>query len=87
MTKVICRDSGIEFESRDKIMTDTFRKEYKQLSDEAKEHIAFIKEKADNLLHEFNMCTNLELNPDARMMTFAKTNLEQAIMWAVKAIT
>lgn len=68
-------------------MSDTFRKEYRPLNDETKEHIAFIKEKADNLLHEFNMCTNLQLNPDARMMALAKTNLEQAVMWAIKSIT
>ena len=68
-------------------MTDVFRKEYKPLSEDTKEHIAFMKEKADNLLHEFNMCTNLELNPDGRAMALAKTKLEESIMWAVKAIT
>lgn len=68
-------------------MTDEFRKEYKPLSDDAKEHIKLIKSKAEELLHEFNMATNMQLNPDPRMMALAKTNLEQSIMWAIKAIT
>lgn len=68
-------------------MTDVFRKEYKQLTDDQKIEIELIKNKADELLHEFNMCTNMQLNPDPRMIALAKTNLEQAVMWAVKAIT
>lgn len=68
-------------------MTDTFRKEYKPLSDDAKMQIKLIKDKAEELLHEFNMATNMQLNADARMMALSKTNLEQAIMWAIKSIT
>lgn len=68
-------------------MTDTFRKEYKTLSEETKDHITLIKTKADELLHEFNMTQVLELNPDMRMIALAKTKLEESVMWAIKAIT
>lgn len=67
-------------------MIDTFRKEYKAISGEAKDDIFVFKSKAEALLHEFD-AANLREETDKRCMELAKTNLEQAIMWAVKAIT
>jgi hypothetical protein len=67
-------------------MTDTFRKEYKPLSDEQKQDIEVIKEKADELLSTLNHIA-LGYSIDVRMLSLAKTNLEQAVMWAIKSIT
>ena len=64
---------------------DVFRKEYKPLSDDQKAYIGTFKDKAEELLNEFNAAEFL--SPDKRCMAVAKTNLEQAIMWATKAIT
>jgi len=66
-------------------MTDTFRREYKQLSDSHKSHMNLIKEYADELLSKIEETESL--NPDKRMIALAKTNLEQSVMWAIKAIT
>lgn len=68
-------------------MTDTFRKEYRPLSDQQKELMELIKDRAESLLFAFNQHTEFEVQADARAMALAKTNLEQAVMWAVKAIT
>jgi hypothetical protein len=67
-------------------MSDTFRKEYKELDGQTKDDIYVIKALADNLLHEFDQIC-LRETTDKRCMALAETNLEQAIMWAVKAIT
>jgi len=66
-------------------MTDVFRKEYKPLNDYQKHAMERIKDKAEDLLASFEDTPAVE--PDKRMMALAKTNLEQAIMWAIKAIT
>jgi len=66
-------------------MTDTFRKEYKPLSDDQKAYLNLFKERAEALFNEFDAANFL--NPDMRSMSIAKTNLEQSIMWAVKSIT
>jgi hypothetical protein len=66
-----------------RIMSDLFRKEYKSLSDYQKESIDKIKDKAQELWDEIE-CTQ---GTDPRMIALAKTNLEQAVMWAIKAIT
>ena len=67
-------------------MSDVFRKEYKPLSDLAKDDIFVFKSKAETLLHEFDAAC-LRDETDKRMMALAKTNLEQSVMWAIKAIT
>jgi hypothetical protein len=67
-------------------MTDTFRKEYKTLSEDQKNDIEKIKNIAERLLTQFYL-SGVNYSVDQRMMALAKTNLEQAIMWAVKAIT
>ncbi len=68
-------------------MTDTFRKEYKPLSDNQKEMIDLIKDKAESLLWALNQPVEHEVIVDMRQMAIAKTNLEQSIMWAIKSIT
>ena len=67
-------------------MNDTFRKEYKPLSDETKLIISHIKDKAEELLASFE-AGGVQSSIDARSMAVAKTNLEQAVMWAIKSIT
>lgn len=68
-------------------MTDTFRKEYKALSDIQKASVLFIKEIAESLENQLDEISNSGIAIDNRCMALAKTNLEQAIMWAIKAIT
>lgn len=67
-------------------MSDTFRKVYKVLSDEQKAHIENIKDKAEELEKAFRE-SGLKDSIDNRRMALAYTNLEQSIMWAIKAIT
>jgi hypothetical protein len=67
-------------------MADVFRKDFKELSALTKDHILIIKDKAELLLNEFDSIS-MNTTIDQRAMTLAKTNLEQAVMWAVKAIT
>lgn len=65
-------------------MTDTFRKEYKPLSEEQKTQMIAIKGIAESLESAINTSTTPQ---NGREIALAKTNLEQAIMWAVKGIT
>ena len=68
--------------------TDTFRKEYTPLNDEQKAHMSVIKNSADILLESFNNAVPInERSERSRCMAIARTNLEQAIMWAVKGVT
>jgi len=64
---------------------DTFRKEYKPLSDDQLAYVGLFKEKAQELMNEFNEVGFLQ--PNARYMSLAKTALEESVMWSVKAIT
>jgi hypothetical protein len=57
------------------------RKVYRELSAEEKALVELIKDKAEEL-HGI-----LGGAPPSREIALAKTNLEQAVMWAVKAIT
>lgn len=69
-------------------MTDTFRREYKELTDAQKEQVKLVKEEADALLMLLNGAVPVdERSERARLMQIARTNLETAIMWATKAIT
>lgn len=65
-------------------MSDVFRKEYKPLNEAQKLKILCIKEVAEEL---FNNYEDIVGPKDERMMALAKTNLEQSVMWAIKAIT
>lgn len=64
-------------------MADTFRKAYRPLTDAEVERLERIKDAAEVLNDE------LHSGPQAntREMNIAKTNLEQCVMWAVKAVT
>ena len=68
-------------------MSDTFRKEYKPLSESTKSWMNSFKDQAQILHDDFDTCFSAMPESDKRMMALAKTNLEQAILWAVKAIT
>ena len=63
-------------------MSDVFRKEYKALDESQKSRINQIKNEGQKLHESFDWAEG-----DKRMIALAKTNLEQAVMWAVKAIT
>lgn len=67
-------------------MPDTFRKEFKPLTDEQKAWMDAVKTKADELLLAIDRVREGNY-PGNREIALAKTNLEQAIMWAVKGIT
>jgi hypothetical protein len=60
---------------------DIFRKENNKISDEAENHIFTIKTKAEEL-----MKTYYKIIP-GREKSLAYTNLEQSVMWAVKAVS
>ena len=65
-------------------MSDTFRKEYKPLREEKKTQMKHTKDLAESLESFINEHTTPE---NGREMAVAKTQLETAIMWAVKGIT
>lgn len=62
-------------------MPDTFRKQYRPLSDGEKATMDLIKTHAEGLLEVLNRL------PRSREQSLAVTNLEQAVMWAVKGLT
>ena len=64
-------------------MSDVFRKEYKSIDEITKNRIAQIKDDAQRLLNSMDW----SVEADPRMIALAKTNLEQSVMWAIKAIT
>lgn len=69
-------------------MTDTFRKEYTPLTQEAKDQVAKVKDQAQELLDTLNAFVPAEERSErSRCMAIARTNFEQAIMWAVKGLT
>lgn len=63
---------------------DTFRKEYTPLTETQTESVKIIKERAEELEEVFNRVNTPNIG---REIALAKTNLEQAVMWAVKAVT
>lgn len=68
-------------------MTDVFRKEYAELTDEQKAQGKTIKEKAEELLALFNQAVPAEERSErSRCMAVARTNLETTIMWACKGV-
>ena len=64
-------------------MNDTFCRVYTPLNDEQKKDMDWVKHKAEELLTAFNV----PQYADNRLMAIAKTNLEIAVMCAVKGIT
>ncbi len=65
---------------------DTF--EYKPMTEEGKKLNDEIKAKAVELMELFDKSVSKEERSEAsRLMNIARTNLEQTVMWAVKAVT
>lgn len=65
-------------------MSDTFRKEYKPLSEAQKMQMEAVKSIAEML----EKAINESITPNnGREMAVAKTQLETAIMWAIKGVT
>lgn len=58
-----------------------FRKEYRELSQEEKDTVAWVKVSAE-ALESF-----IEQVPSGREKSLALTKLEEAVMWAVKGVT
>lgn len=67
-------------------MTDVFRKEYRKLEDHEVAWMNQIKDAAEALLLEIDKPRQPDFKGN-REIALAKTNLEQAVMWATKAIT
>lgn len=69
-------------------LPDVFRINDLVPNESTSEHIHAIKSKAMELYRMFNKSPDSESTlPDCREIALAKTNLEQAVMWAVKGIT
>ncbi len=66
-------------------MSDVFRKVYNPLSDDQKRAVEQIKDKAEELMALFGAQQGVVA--EGRCMSLARTNLEQCVMWAIKAIT
>jgi hypothetical protein len=65
-------------------MTDTFRKTYTPLDEKQLAQMDLIKTKAE----ELEALIRENTDPDnGRLMAVALTNLETAVMWAVKGVT
>ena len=62
-------------------MTGRFRKQYRELDEREKSIVEGIKANAETLE------TMIDLVPDGREKALAMTKLEEAVMWAVKAVT
>ena len=67
-------------------MPDIFRKEYKPLTDDQKQGVENVKDKAEELMSIFSNLGAADAT-DKRYLALAKTELENSVMWAVKAIT
>lgn len=67
---------------------DLFRKEYTPLTDEQKGQMAELKNIAQDLLDAMNQTVAPEERSErSRCMAIARTHLETAVMFAVKAVT
>lgn len=66
-------------------MSNTFRKEYRKLSDAEQALVDLLKDQAEAIELTFNRVTSTSRN--CREMALARTKLEESVMWAVKGIT
>jgi hypothetical protein len=69
---------------------DTYRKEYRPLTDKEKQLMEKIKiraEKLEVLFDKVNTNRNEIPSASGREIALAKTKLEEAIMWAIKGLT
>lgn len=64
-------------------MEDVFIRNYSPLNEDQKRDMDWIKHKAEELLNAINAPNYA----DSRKIAIARTNLEQAVMWAVKGVT
>ena len=64
-------------------MTDVFVRVYTPLNDDQKRDMDWIKHKAEDLLNAFESPSYA----DKRLVAIAKTNLEIAVMCAIKGVT
>lgn len=62
-------------------MSDTLRHQHRQLSEEAAGHVSSIKDAGDRLL------VAIDAMGPSREASIARTKVEEAVMWAVKAAT
>lgn len=60
--------------------SNTFRSQYRELSAEEKADVEAVKDYAEKIEAILN-------KRQSRLSSLAMTNLEQAVMWAVKSIT
>lgn len=69
-------------------MEDTFRKEFAPLTEEQKAQVIVLKEAGEGMLEAWNdIVPREERSERSRCMAIARTNLETAVMYAVKAVT
>lgn len=69
-------------------MTDTFHKNQYPLSEDQKQYVLRIKTEAEVLLSIMDEAIHPnDRSERSRCMNIARTNLEQAVMWAVKGLT
>lgn len=65
---------------------DTFRKEYRELTDIERERLLNMKERAERLLSAIDRLPDRG-DESARCKALARTRLEEAVFWATKAAT
>ncbi len=68
-------------------MKDVFRKDNFPLTSGQIESVKHIKEKAQEFHDFIDLCCSQHPQIDERALALSATNLEQSIMWAIKAIT
>ncbi len=69
-------------------MQDVFRTKYQKLTGEQQNIMTSIKNRATSLMQEFEKAVPQgDRSYRSRYMNLARTGLELAIMWAVKAVT
>lgn len=68
-------------------MSNTFRKQYRQLTVGEKEHIEQIKDAAERLERLIDPMQVSHLHENARYLKLAITALEESVMWATKGLT
>jgi hypothetical protein len=66
---------------------DPFRQQYRELSEEEKRHVVNLKGYATELYKGLLDANMPRPGCDPRCLALARTKLEEAVFWAVKAIT
>lgn len=69
-------------------MADDFKKTYTPLSEEQQKQMIYVKDKAQELMDLLNTISDPAVRSEkGRCMSVARTDLQTAIMWAVRAVT